>query len=239
MFERVVGVCVRSVMTCRPGEQAELIGPAPRKSRPPPARPRPRAAPGWRARRRPRAARGGSSTTGNPVAIASASGSPKPSSRDDVVSRYSPVPQPGDQPGQRSRPAVLTPPTCCMAVVDVFRAHCDAVRAWWARRADQHCGQQLVPAQRHPWAGVPGIHLRVADQVLAAISRAGDSQRSWAHAARHDCHVDASAVTDDGPPLGGALSSGGAQRGRDDTFPEPPAPPWSWTGRPPGGPLVK
>ncbi len=39
--------------------------------------------------------------------------------------------------------------------------------------ADQYRCQHLVPAQRHPWAWVPGIHLRVADQVLATISGTG------------------------------------------------------------------
>ena len=96
------------------------------------------------------------------------------------------------------------------------------------RRLDQYRRQHLVSAQRHPSACVHGIPLRVADQVLAAIARAGDPQRPPASAARRTCHEGAPVVTDnDVPLLGSALSPGGAQRGREYGVGGIPAPPWS------------
>ena len=67
-------------------------------------------------------------------------------------------------------------------------AHRDAARTRWTRRPDQYRGQHLVSAQGYTSARVPGIPLRIADQVLAAIVRAGDPQRPPASAARHTCH---------------------------------------------------
>ena len=72
-------------------------------------------------------------------------------------------------------------------------AHRDAARTRWTRRPDQYRRQHLVSAQRHPSARVPGIPLRVADQMLAAIARAGDPQRPPVSAARHTCHEGAGA----------------------------------------------
>ena len=103
----------------------------------------------------------------------------------------SPAPQPGDQPGQHPRPAMLTRASPrCVTGTGVLPAHRDTARTRRTRRPDQYRRQHLVSAQRHPSARVPGIPLRVADQVLAAIARAGNPQRPRAHTARHTCHED-------------------------------------------------